>query len=183
MLDDHTVSFRLAEPNAAFLEYMTMAILPQHLLEGEDMQESAFFRAPVGTGPYKLESWDAGQSIVLVRNEDYFLGEPNIERVIFKIVPDDNAQAMQLESGEIDLALLDPKNAQNFAGKDGYTCYDMTTAASSSTSTTPTGQKTATSSPPSATPSTVRPSSTRCCSGRAWRRTARSSATSTTTRP
>ena len=35
---------------------------------------------------------------------------------------------MQLESGEIDLALLDPKNAQNFAGKDGYTCYDMTTA-------------------------------------------------------
>ena len=128
VLDDHTVSFRLAEPNAAFLEYMTMAILPQHLLEGEDMQESAFFRAPVGTGPYKLESWDAGQSIVLVRNEDYFLGAPNIERVIFKIVPDDNAQAMQLESGEIDLALLDPKNAQNFAGKDGYTCYDMTTA-------------------------------------------------------
>lgn len=65
---------------------------------------------------------------MLVRNEDYFLGAPNIERVIFKIVPDDNAQAMQLESGEIDLALLDPKNAQNFAGKDGYTCYDMTTA-------------------------------------------------------
>ena len=91
VLDDHTVSFRLAEPNAAFLEYMTMAILPQHLLEGKDMQESAFFRAPVGTGPYKLESWDAGQSIVLVRNEDYFLGAPNIERVIFKIVPDDNA--------------------------------------------------------------------------------------------
>lgn len=46
---------------------------------------------------------------MLVRNEDYFLGAPNIERVIFKIVPDDNAQAMQLESGEIDLALLDPK--------------------------------------------------------------------------
>ncbi len=58
---------------------------------------------------------------MLVRNEDYFLGAPNIERVIFKIVPDDNAQAMQLESGEIDLALLDPKNAQNFAGTDGYT--------------------------------------------------------------
>ena len=125
VLDDQTVSFRLSEPNAAFLEYMTMAILPQHLREGEHMQESVFFRAPVCTGPYKLESWDAGQSIVLVRNEDYFLGAPNIERVIFKIVPDDNAQAMQLESGEIDLALLDPKNAQNFADKEGYTCYDM----------------------------------------------------------
>ena len=37
-----------------------MAILPKHLLDGEDMQESDFFRHPIGTGPYKLESWDAG---------------------------------------------------------------------------------------------------------------------------
>ena len=128
IIDAQTVAFRLAEPNVAFLEYMTMGILPQHLLAGQDMQESDFFRSPVGTGPYKLESWDAGQSIVLVKNEDYYLGAPKIDRVIFKIVPDDNAQAVQLQSGELDLALLDPKNAQNFAGVDGYTCYDMTTA-------------------------------------------------------
>ena len=69
VIDDSTVSFRLSEPNVAFLEYMTMAILPKHLLEGENMQESDFFRAPVGTGPYKLESWDEGQSIVLTKNE------------------------------------------------------------------------------------------------------------------
>ena len=107
---------------------MTMAILPQHLLQGKDMQESDFFRHPVGTGPYKLESWDAGQSIVLVKNEDYYLGAPKIDRIIFKIVTDDNAQALQLKSGEIDLALLDPKNAKDFTDKEGYTCYDMTTA-------------------------------------------------------
>lgn len=128
IIDAQTVAFRLTEPNVAFLEYMTMGILPQHLLAGQDMQESDFFRSPVGTGPYKLESWDAGQSIVLVKNEDYYLGAPKIDRVIFKIVPDDNAQAVQLQSGELDLALLDPKNAQSFAGMDGYTLYDMTTA-------------------------------------------------------
>ena len=128
VIDAQTVAFRLTEPNVAFLEYMTMGILPQHLLAGQDMQESDFFRSPVGTGPYKLESWDAGQSIVLVKNEDYYLGAPKIDRVIFKIVPDDNAQAVQLQSGELDLALLDPKNAQSFAGADGYTCYDMMTA-------------------------------------------------------
>ena len=128
VIDAQTVAFRLTEPNVAFLEYMTMGILPQHLLAGQDMQESDFFRSPVGTGPYKLESWDAGQSIVLVKNEDYYLGAPKIDRVIFKIVPDDNAQAVQLQSGELDLALLDPKNAQSFAGTDGYTLYDMTTA-------------------------------------------------------
>lgn len=126
--DEQTVVFRLTGPNAAFLEYMTMAVLPRHLLEGEDMQTSGFFRAPVGTGPYKLERWDVGQAIVLVKNEDYYLGCPNIDQIIFKIVGDDNAQAVQLESGELDLALLDPRNAQSFAGRDGFTCYDMMTA-------------------------------------------------------
>lgn len=126
--DDQTISFKLAEANVAFLEYMTMAILPKHLLEGEDMQESDFFRNPVGTGPYKLESWDAGQSIVMVKNEDYYMGLPKIDKVIFKIVEDDNTQAVQLQSGELDMALLDPKNAQNFKDTDGYTCYDMTTS-------------------------------------------------------
>ena len=126
--DEQTVVFRLSAPNAAFLEYMTMAVLPRHLLEGEDMQTSGFFRAPVGTGPYKLERWDVGQAIVLVKNEDYYLGCPGIDQIIFKIVGDDNAQAVQLESGELDLALLDPRNAKNFADRDGFTCYDMMTA-------------------------------------------------------
>lgn len=128
VIDDTTIAFRLSAPNVAFLEYMSIGILPKHLLEGEDMQESEFFRNPVGTGPYKLESWDAGQSIVLVKNEDYYLGSPKIDRIIFKIVADDNAQAMQLLSGDVDLALLDPVNAQNFQDQSGFSCYDMTTA-------------------------------------------------------
>lgn len=128
VIDEKTVAFRLSAPNVAFLEYMTMAILPKHLLEGEDMQESDFFRNPVGTGPYRLESWDPGQFIVMVKNEDYYLGCPKIDRIIFKIASDDNAQAVQMEAGELDLVLLDPKNAQNFADKEGFTCYDMTTS-------------------------------------------------------
>ena len=128
VVNSQTVAFRLSAPNVAFLEYMTMAVLPRHLLEGEDMQSSDFFRAPVGTGPYKLVSWDPGQSIVLEKNPDYYLGCPQIDRIIFKIVADDNAQAIQLESGELDLALLDPRNAQNFADREGFVCYDMKTA-------------------------------------------------------
>lgn len=128
VIDDYTIAFRLAAPNVAFLDYMTMAVLPEHLLRGEDMQESAFFRTPVGTGPYKLESWDVGQAITLVKNEAYFRGEPNIERIVFKIVPDDNARAMQMESGELDLALLTPRDALAFAGREEYKCYEMKTS-------------------------------------------------------
>ncbi len=126
--DDHTIVFRLSAPNVAFLDYMTMAVLPKHLLEGEDMQESDFFRHPVGTGPYKLKDWDAGQAITLEKNEEYFKGAPQIGRIIFKIVPDDNAKAVQMESGELDLALLTPKDAKVFADRDEYTCYDMKTS-------------------------------------------------------
>ena len=82
----------------------------------------------IGTGPYKMTEWDEGQAIVLEKNEDYFKGEPNIDEVIFKIVPDDNAKALQMDSGELDLALLTPKDAQGFADKEGYTCYDMKTS-------------------------------------------------------
>ena len=128
VVDDHTVSFKLDAPNVAFLDYMTMAVLPKHLLEGEDMQTSDFFRHPVGTGPYKLESWEEGQAITLVKNEDYFKGEPNIDTVVFKIVSDDNAKALQLKSGELDLALLTPKDAATFTEDEAYTCYDMKTS-------------------------------------------------------
>lgn len=128
VIDDYTIAFWLSAPNVAFLDYMTMAVLPEHLLAGENMQESDFFRNPVGTGPYKLAEWDEGQAIVLEKNEEYFKGEPNIDEIIFKIVTDDNAKAMQMEAGELDLALLTPKDAQLFTGRDGYICYDMKTS-------------------------------------------------------
>ena len=128
VIDEHTIAFRLDAPNVAFLDYMTMAILPRHLLEGEDMQTSDFFRHPIGTGPYMLERWDEGQAITLVKNENYFKGPANIDRIIFKIVTDDNAKAMQMRSGELDMALLTPRDAEAFADMDGYTVYNMQTS-------------------------------------------------------
>ena len=128
VIDDHTISFRLKAPNVAFLDYMTMPILPKHLLEGEDMQSSDFFRAPVGTGPYKLDRWEDGQAIILKKNENYFAGPAHIDTIVFKIVSDDNAKALQLQSGELNLSQVTPKDAQNFADSDTYTVYDMKTS-------------------------------------------------------
>jgi len=128
ILDDHMIAFTLSEPNFAFLDYMTMSILPQHKLAGEDMWESAFFRNPIGTGPYKLESWDAGQSINMVKNPEYFQGAAKIDTIIFKIVENDSAKALQLQSGELDLAQLTPKDAAAFEEKAEYTVNQMKTS-------------------------------------------------------
>jgi len=128
VLGDYEIAFKLREPNYAFLDYMTMSILPEHCLQGEDLWESDFFRAPIGTGPYKLDSWDVGQSINMVCNGDYFGGAANIERIIFKIVPDDSARALQLQSGELDLAQVTPKDAAALREKEGIAIYDMQTS-------------------------------------------------------
>ena len=103
-LSDTEIAFVLSEPNYAFLDYMTMSILPEHKLQGEDLWESAFFKNPIGTGPYKLESWDVGQAITMVKNENYFAGAAKIDTIIFKIVTDDSAKALQLKEGSLDLA-------------------------------------------------------------------------------
>ena len=128
VLGDYEIAFVLSEPNFAFLDYMTMSIMPRHLLEGEDMWESDFFKHPVGTGPYKLDSWDVGQAITMVKNEDYFGGAANIDTIVFKIVTDDSARALQLKNKELDLAQVTPKDAAAFAGNQDLTVYDMKTS-------------------------------------------------------
>ena len=125
---DTEIAFVLSEPNFAFLDYMTMSILPEHLLQGEDMWTSDYFKAPIGTGPYKLTEWDVGQAIVMNKNEEYFDGAANIDTVIFKIVTDDTAKALQLQNGELDLAQVTPKDAAAFDGVEGLIVYDMNTA-------------------------------------------------------
>ncbi len=128
VVSDHQIEFVLSEPNYAFLDYMTVSILPEHLLAGEDMWESDYFRHPVGTGPYCLTDWDVGQSITLTKNDRYFGGVAQIDTIIFKIVADDNARALQLKNGELDLAQITPKDAAALSGTAGLTIYDIPTA-------------------------------------------------------
>ncbi|MCQ2433009.1 MAG: ABC transporter substrate-binding protein, partial [Clostridia bacterium] len=128
VVDPYTVAFKPTAPNYAFLEYMTMAILPEHLLAGENMQESDFFRAPIGTGPYMLAEWDEGQAIVMEKNPEYFAGPASIDRIVFKIVPDDNAKALQLQSGELNLSQVTPKDAVLFTDDGVHTVYDEKTS-------------------------------------------------------
>lgn len=126
--DDFTLQIQLSAPNVAMLDYLTMGILPAHLLEGKDLATDAFNQNPVGAGPYRLESWDAGQSITLKRNEQYHRGAPKIETIIFKIVEDSRARALQLQSGELNLAQVTPEDAALFRDDEDYALYDMQTA-------------------------------------------------------
>lgn len=126
--DELTVNIRLSQVNVAFADYMTIGILPEHLLAGEDLTTCDFNRSPVGAGPYRLTEWDMGQSITLEKFDGYYDGEPNIDRIIFKIVPDTDARAMQLQSGEIDMAQITAKTAEPFRSNADYAVYQMKTS-------------------------------------------------------
>lgn len=58
---------------------------------------------PTGTGPFEFESYDeSNQSIVLRRNEDYWGEQAKLDRLVFKIIPDESVRKQELLSGGID---------------------------------------------------------------------------------
>lgn len=128
VIDDTRVDIVLTAPNVAMPDYLTIGILPKHILKGQDMTTSEFNQNPVGAGPYKLVSWDMGQAISMEKFDDYYQGSPNIDTVVFKIVEDTDARALQLESGELNFAQITPKAEKKFAGKEGFNVYSMATS-------------------------------------------------------
>ncbi len=65
-------------------------------------------RNPVGTGPFKLTEWKSGDKIVMEKNASYFDGAPAISQLVWKIVPEDSARTMLIESGQADVVLRVP---------------------------------------------------------------------------
>ncbi len=71
-------------------------------------------RNPVGTGPYILKSWIAGDRMVLGKSPDYWnKGHPYLDRVILKPLPDAQSRFASLQSGEADIVWDDEADADN----------------------------------------------------------------------
>jgi peptide/nickel transport system substrate-binding protein len=107
VVDDHTVTFRFASRYPYQLhDANDGVILPRHILQDvprDSIRVSDFGRAPVGNGAYRLARWVSGQYIELKRNPDYLVeGQPYLDRVAFRIVPDMTNLLTQLKAGEID---------------------------------------------------------------------------------
>ncbi|MFO7545982.1 MAG: ABC transporter substrate-binding protein, partial [Trueperaceae bacterium] len=60
----------------------------------------------VGTGPFKFVEWTEGERVVLERNDDYWNGPAQVERVIFRGITEPTARLAELQSGTIDIAVL-----------------------------------------------------------------------------
>lgn len=77
-------------------------ILPKHLLEGQDINNTPFSRNPVGSHYYQLDQWKKGESISLKRNPNATQGQAKIDHLISRIIPDRAAQFLELMADNID---------------------------------------------------------------------------------
>ena len=111
-IDDNTVEITLAAPFAPFLANLATpagSIFSKKYVEkiGKD-----FGIKPVGTGPFKLDSWTYNSELQLSAFDDYFRGRPKFDKLIMKVVPEAQTQALMFRKGELDAFDLDYARSQ-----------------------------------------------------------------------
>ncbi|AZR73695.1 hypothetical protein BBF96_10055 [Anoxybacter fermentans] len=109
IIDDYTIQFTLKYPFPDFLTgTMTMEIIPAHIFAGTDINTNPANQNPVGTGPFVLEEWVHDDHATFVAREDYHRGRVYLDKVIYKVVADQNALLAAAEAGDIDRASVPP---------------------------------------------------------------------------
>jgi peptide/nickel transport system substrate-binding protein len=103
--DPHRVVLTFSKPAAtaiALLGDPVLNIMPRHVYDtpGDPRQHPANLK-PVGSGPFRFKEWVRGDHLTLERNPDYWrAGQPYLDQVIFRIVPNPSVAMATLESGE-----------------------------------------------------------------------------------
>jgi peptide/nickel transport system substrate-binding protein len=98
--DRYTVTFTLKEPFGSFPVNLVMGIVPAG-------SGNANARLPIGTGPYKLESFVQDDRLVLEPFDKYHGGAPANTGVVLKVVPDVTMRGLELRKGTVDLIVND----------------------------------------------------------------------------
>lgn len=99
IIDDFTVQITLKTPYSPFI--YTIAITPFAIVSPTAVKKwgDEYFNNPVGTGPFKFSRWDKKDKIVLLANDDYWGDRPNLDRVIFRSIPDNAVRLIELQQG------------------------------------------------------------------------------------
>jgi peptide/nickel transport system substrate-binding protein len=127
-IDDHTVEVTAREPLITVLYDLYAAyIVPMHIWESVARPEwrndaGATGTDPsrvIGSGPFKFQEWAQGQSITLVRNDEYFGKVPNIDAYMLSVWPDQTNAVNALLSGDIDALELEPADVPTVEGTPG----------------------------------------------------------------
>lgn len=99
--DRYALDLRLGEPFPPFLAllaYPAAMVVPREAVEraGAD-----FSVRPVGTGPFRLTEWRRDDRLVLTASPNYFRGRPHLDRIVFRIIPEDLTRLQEFKAGAL----------------------------------------------------------------------------------
>ena len=103
-INDYTVTFTLQAPLATFLDYTTVGVLPEHLLDSvpaADLVRDQFNVRPVGTGMFEIGEV-SGDHVVLVASEEYYGDKPLLYKMEFKFYPDFQTILAAYQQGQVE---------------------------------------------------------------------------------
>lgn len=130
VIDEDTFEIVAKEPVYTFLyDIQTLYVVPKHIWEDVPFAEwrddpGATGTDPsrvIGTGPFKFQEWRQGESVTLVRNDDYYGKVPYIDTYTMLVWPEQSAVINALLNGEVDVAALQSADVAAIEGTPGIT--------------------------------------------------------------
>ncbi|MCD7807243.1 MAG: ABC transporter substrate-binding protein [Lachnospiraceae bacterium] len=102
--------------------------------EAFNASEDGMVTTPVGSGPYKVTSYSSGSSIVLEKNENYWMldsdyeipsyYQQNADKITIEVITESAQLSIALESGAVDFTTVSAEDVQIFEGDDNYNLYE-----------------------------------------------------------
>ena len=111
VVDNLTVDIVTREPYGPVLRTLAMYCMGIVSPTAVGKLGADFSRAPVGTGPFKFVEWKTNTHVIIERFPDYWGDKALLDRVIFKVVPEEGARMIALQTGDADMVLF-PSPAQ-----------------------------------------------------------------------
>jgi len=139
--DDKTAVIKLTKPSASFLGALSLSSFgiasPKALADygadqGKVDSDGVFHPTgtfgtehPIGTGPFKFDSWTRGDKLTLDRYDDYWGEKAKIDKLIFRPIADNAARLQALQSGEIQgYDLVEPQDVDTIKGDSNLQILD-----------------------------------------------------------
>ncbi|MET0746751.1 MAG: ABC transporter substrate-binding protein [Rhizobium sp.] len=123
----HEVTIKTDGPYPVLLaQLVKLSIVPKHVVEA--VGNDAFNLKPVGSGPYRFDSWQRGVAVSLVRNDSYWGKKGYFAKAEFRAVPDASTRVANLKAGTADLVVtLNPDLAAQIDATSGATVLTAVT--------------------------------------------------------
>src|SRR5690606_19016798 len=111
VLDSFRIRFSVKPHVEPLFAWTQLAIMPKHLLDSippSRLRQAAFNKKPVGNGPFRFVSQRANDRWVFEANRAFprsLGGRPYLNRVIWRVVPENTAQITEIRTGQVDMIL------------------------------------------------------------------------------